>query len=330
MLKFQIRLTLAVVMLVGAASAEGAETVMRRAPTADWREDVREGFGKGQAQGVVVSEAEEGLILAFSGENLLTDPGFEGPAEKCEQTRNPYSPNPQPTNGWEHNGLADKSGAVRPAPSARSGKGAWELVDAMTPGEPALLQRVVFKPEYRGMTFVFSVWARTREGTNREAMIAFKFKSTTHWRSDVAQRLVVGPEWKQYSVAASMPTDADVLGVVIGPSSYEGQGAIMVDEALLAAASYAPSGAYTSQPRDMGDAQSALWRATYRAKTPPRTRVELRVRTGQTDTPDRSWSAWEAAPDRPDAALRTPPGRYLQYQLRLASADADKTPVVER
>lgn len=304
--------------------------LQRRSTSVAWEESAHWGFDRGEARGVAVSDECDGLILSFSGENLLTDAGFESPAEKCEQMQDPYARKPDPTNGWEHNGLSGKDGAVREAPFAHSGKRAWELVDTVTPGEPALLQRVGFRPEYRGRTFVFSLWARTREGTNDQAIMALKFSTKGHWRADVARPLGIGPEWRQHSVTAVMPKDADELGVVIGPSSYEGQGAIIVDDAFLAAAVYGRSGVYTSAPRDMGDDQSVLWRVAQQAAVPQGTAVELWVRTGMRSKPDPSWSAWVKVDSNPDITLSTPKGRYLQYQFRLTSSRPDQTPIVQK
>jgi outer membrane protein assembly factor BamB len=275
----------------------------------------------------MLSDEQSGLTLAYAGENLLKAPGFEGKPEACPPTRDPYAPHPEPTDGWEHNGLAGKDGAIRAA-AAHGGQGAWELIDTMSPGEPALLQRVAFRPEYRGHRFVFSVWARTTEGTNDQARIALKFSSSGFWRGDEMRPITVGPEWRQYTISALLPEDADELGVVIGPSSYEGQGAIIVDDAYLAQASYATAGTYTSPPHDMGEDGAQVWRVAFRAETPTGTRVSLLVRTGKVAQPDASWSRWERISANPDTEVHLPPGRYVQYEARLSGSGADVTPVM--
>jgi hypothetical protein len=139
------------------------------------------GFIRGTTQHVAASYDDGGLILDLIGDNLLADPSFEAPPEHCLQMSDPYSQKPHPAQGWQHNGLAAAEGSVRKSPFARSGKGAWELVDTANASEPALLQFVRLKPEYRGKTFVFSVWARTRQGTNDLTMVGLKFRSRDFW-----------------------------------------------------------------------------------------------------------------------------------------------------
>lgn len=48
-------------------------------------------------------------------------------------------------------------------------------------------------------------------------------------------------------------------------------------------------------------------------------RVELRTRSGNTDSPDATWSDW-SAPVTNGARVGSPPGRFVQYRLRLAPA----------
>jgi len=298
------------------------------APAATWVADLQAEFAAGTADGVTASDEQGGLTLAFAGENLLRDPGFEGSPDQCPQQKDPYAPSTQPTDGWVHNGLGGREGAITPAES-RSGQGAWELADTVNPGEPALLQKVPLKPEYRGRLFAFSVWARTRAGLNDQATIALKFRSTTHWRSDVPRSLTVGPEWRQYVLTAVMPEDGDELGVVIGPSSYEGQGAIIVDDAALTQASYRLEGTWTSPPQSMGADKSIVWRTAYRATTPTDTRVRLFIRTGDAPQPGERWSPWVAVAGNPAADIHVAPGRSVQFRVGLSSSDPTRTPVVE-
>ena len=323
MTKNPVRAAVVILMWLMTAAAAAISPV----DAATWSAAGQAGFADGQKQGVCSSYAKGGLILAFTGDNLLRDPGFEAPPQDCPQMADPYSRKPHLPEGWQHNALCGKDGAVRAAPAARSG-GAWELIDTVTPGEPALLQFVAFKPEYRGKSFVFRVWARTRQGTNPEVMIALKFKSTTHWRNDVQQVVTVGPQWKRYSVNAVAPKDADELGVVIGPSSYQGQGAVVVDDAYLAAATYGEHGVYVSEVHDMGKDDSVAWRVACRAEAPEGTAVELLVRTGGKATPDGQWSAWEKVDNNENVAAGAAEGRYLQYQARLRTSRPDRTAVL--
>jgi hypothetical protein len=49
-------------------------------------------------------------------------------------------------------------------------------------------------------------------------------------------------------------------------------------------------------------------------------RYEFSTRTGNGDTPDTTWSRWQPAGN--DGAIASPPARYLQWKVRMGSADA--------
>jgi hypothetical protein len=68
------------------------------------------------------------------------------------------------------------------------------------------------------------------------------------------------------------------------------------------------------------DAQMvASWGAiSWRATTPSGGKVELYTRSGNTETPDDTWSAWSAAYSNADAsAITSPKARYLQWRAVL-------------
>ena len=67
---------------------------------------------------------------------------------------------------------------------------------------------------------------------------------------------------------------------------------------------------------------------TTATKTQAGMQVGFETRTGETATPDGSWSAWQTV----DAGggIVSPTGRYVQYRANLATTDATSSPVVER
>jgi sugar lactone lactonase YvrE len=68
---------------------------------------------------------------------------------------------------------------------------------------------------------------------------------------------------------------------------------------------------------------------SWRAETPEGTQVSLAVRSGNTQTPDATWSAWSVEQTDPaKAQANCPPGRFLQYRLTLKSNGRGATPVV--
>ena len=85
--------------------------------------------------------------------------------------------------------------------------------------------------------------------------------------------------------------------------------------------SLAAEGTYVS---DVRDAQHLASWGTIRwdAVTPPGTRVELYTRSGNTDTPDDTWSAWSESYDAADGQpITSPRARYLQWRAILHRGD---------
>ena len=89
---------------------------------------------------------------------------------------------------------------------------------------------------------------------------------------------------------------------------------------------YATEGTLTSAPLDaklVSRYGAALWRAA----TPPGTQVALAVRSGNTATPDETWSPWSVeSTDAATARADCPAGRFLQYRLTLRTSDATVSP----
>ena len=103
---------------------------------------------------------------------------------------------------------------------------------------------------------------------------------------------------------------------------------------------YAREGVFTSKVLDAS--QISLWgRLHMRGRTPPRTSVGVETRAGNVEDPEKApWSPWAKAvvldADEPAAPLAanefevsSPPGRFLQYRLNLAS-DGEQMPAVEQ
>ncbi len=87
---------------------------------------------------------------------------------------------------------------------------------------------------------------------------------------------------------------------------------------------YAPEGSLTSKPRDF--AVVSRWgRAAWKADLPEGTSISFQTRSGNSEVPDDTWSPW-SGPIRVAGQVPSPPGRFLQYRVRLGSETDTATP----
>ncbi|WP_291271582.1 hypothetical protein [Geothrix sp.] len=85
----------------------------------------------------------------------------------------------------------------------------------------------------------------------------------------------------------------------------------------------------TLESKILKGAPLADWgRAYLESDLPTGTNVELQFRTGSTETPDATWSAW-TPPLRSGERPALPPSRFAQFRLRLSSTRGGATPTVE-
>jgi hypothetical protein len=92
---------------------------------------------------------------------------------------------------------------------------------------------------------------------------------------------------------------------------------------LRLSAMRAERGTYVS---DVRDAQTvATWGTIkWRAQAPARTRVEISTRSGNTRTPDETWSDWAPAYQNPEGtAISSPRARYLQWRAVLVGSGTE-------
>jgi hypothetical protein len=88
----------------------------------------------------------------------------------------------------------------------------------------------------------------------------------------------------------------------------------------------ASQGTYESEPRD-AQVVAAWGTISWRGTTPSGTGVEISTRSGNTPTPDDTWSAWSAAyKDRNGSPIVSPRARYLQWRAVLNGRNA--TPIL--
>lgn len=90
------------------------------------------------------------------------------------------------------------------------------------------------------------------------------------------------------------------------------------------------SGQFLSQVKDTGVA-SRWGVARWRAEVPQGTSVGLFTRSGNTATPDDSWSDWRGPyADPSESAITSPAARFIQWRADLATDDPSRSPALHR
>jgi hypothetical protein len=99
--------------------------------------------------------------------------------------------------------------------------------------------------------------------------------------------------------------------------------------ALYRPAPGAAAGEYVSAVKDTGRT-SRFGAFRWQGDVPGGTRLEYAFRSGESATPDATWSEWSAWESGSDSVeIRAPDGRYLQWRLRMTGREG-LTPVVRR
>jgi hypothetical protein len=122
------------------------------------------------------------------------------------------------------------------------------------------------------------------------------------------------------TIAATFPP---VTPVRVAMSSFQGPaaGLLQVDSARID--SFAATGEFLSSVFDAS--RTATWgTASWIANLPAGTTLIVEARSGNTATPDGSWSSWSAVTN--GGTIASPTGRYLQYRVRLTTTVPDATP----
>jgi hypothetical protein len=82
-------------------------------------------------------------------------------------------------------------------------------------------------------------------------------------------------------------------------------------------------GIYTSSPIDAGD--QARWGVLRATTVGGSDGIAFETRSGYTDAPDETWSAWSAPRESgPDRMVTSPPGRYLQWRATFRRPGAER------
>jgi hypothetical protein len=186
------------------------------------------------------------------------------------------------------------------------------------------------KPVMPGDNAVYRI---DSDGVPREVL---RVKALVHAIAWVDDHLWVGtgPEGQLYEVRERGEESAPVAKLDNGQILSllpEPEGGLLIGTGdpggvLRLSAQYAAVGRLVSEVHDTR-LVSRFGTMRWRAVQPPGTAVTVQARTGNVSEPDETWSDW--SPEQADttmAQVASPPGRFVQYRVKLATSDPRHTP----
>jgi hypothetical protein len=178
-----------------------------------------------------------------------------------------------------------------------------------------------------------AVYRFDADGIPREVL---RVKALIHALAWADDHLFVGtgPEGQLYEVRDRGEETAPVAkvdsGQILSLLAEPGGGLLIgtgdPGSVLRLSARYATAGRLVSEVRDTR-LISRFGAMSWRAVRPPGTSVTVQARTGNVGEPDETWSDWSPEQSDADSArVASPPGRFVQYRVKLATADPLRTP----
>lgn len=206
---------------------------------------------------------------------------------------------------------------AQPGPSGRPGRspgGGSAAPKPITPGDNA-------------------VYRIDADGIPREVL---RVKALIHALAWVDDHLWVGtgPEGQLYEVRERGEETAPVAkldsGQVLSLLAEPGGGLLIgtgdPGSVLRLSSEYATTGRLVSEVHDTR-LISRFGSMSWHALQPPGTSIALQARTGNVGEPDETWSDWSPEQTDPaNARVASPPGRFVQYRVKLTSTDPHRTP----
>jgi hypothetical protein len=91
---------------------------------------------------------------------------------------------------------------------------------------------------------------------------------------------------------------------------------------------HSAKGMYFSDIKDTGT-PSTWGRISWKGEMPAGTTIQLSTRSGNTNTPDDTWSIWAAAGTDPNGQqITSPKGRFIQWKADLSTSNSQSSPVL--
>jgi len=178
-----------------------------------------------------------------------------------------------------------------------------------------------------------AVYRLDADGVPREVL---RVKALVHALAWVDGRLLVGtgPEGQLFEVRDSSHETAplakldngQILSLLAEPDGTVNVGTGDPGSVVRLSPGYATVGRLVSEVHDT-KLVSRFGALSWRADQPPNTSISFQARSGNVAEPDETWSAWSADQANPaTASTSSPPGRFIQYRVKLSTTDPRRTP----
>jgi len=298
--------------LVYRITAEGKATVLFDAPQSDIRALLLGSDGALYAG----TAAEAGGGSTTRSSMFLTQAGLPHAIDGAPPDRPDNGPAPHRGDEGEPVRVSDEPGErlAQGRPSPRSSPGGSAAPKPIAAGDNA-------------------VYRLDADGVPREVL---RVKALIHALCWIDDRLLVGtgPEGQLYEVReqghdtapVAKLDNGQILSMLVLPDREIVMGTGDPGSVVRLAPGYARQGHLVSEVHDT-KLVSRFGTVSWQAELPPGTAAALQARSGNVGEPDETWSAWSAELTEPGrAAGSVPPGRFIQYRIKLTSTDPRQTP----
>jgi hypothetical protein len=178
-----------------------------------------------------------------------------------------------------------------------------------------------------------AVYRLDSDGVPREVL---RFKALVHALAWVDDRLIVGTgpegvlfEIREHGLETAPIAKLDsgqILSLLAEPDGTVLLGTGDPGTVVRLSPGYAGAGSLVSEIHDT-KLVSRFGALYWRADRPAGTTIAVQSRSGNVGEPDETWSAWSAEQTEPaKASTACPPGRFVQYRVKLSTSDPRHTP----
>ena len=231
-------------------------------------------------------------------------------------------------------GVLASTGAARRQPGRDSRRCIVRVASTVPPvrpqSPPPAAGSAAPRPISPGDNAVYRIDA---DGVAREIFRAHALVYALCW-SDDRLLLGTGPDGQLYEIREQGAENASlaklengqILSLLAEPGGIVRVGTGDPGSVLRLSSGYVSEGLLVSEVYD-AKLPSRFGALSWKAETPAGTTIAVQVRSGNVGEPDETWSAWSAEQTDPASARAlSPPGRFVQYRVKLSTKNLECSP----